>query len=178
MSSDVRMLVKVESSPYDYDHKFFHVIGKPVRMSWEEDTQEWMPYGSFYTYQDEPFYDNLQVHSQGDVESGNVYGYDIEYRDVIGVNLQTAEKMIKVLRSVDRKLEKIQSELGYPQSFSAYLARAGKAMGISQYGFLPVTGRTFPSGASYAWHGATMIDAMVAERIKHLRTQAGVEVAP
>lgn len=177
MRSDIRMLVKVESSPYDYERKYFHVIGKPVKMRWEESDQEHMPYGSFFTHEGDPFYENLRVYSQGDMATGSVYGYEVEYRDMVSIKLSTAEQMVKVLRAINRKMEKIQSELGYPQSFPEYLARAGKSMGVSQYGFLPVFGSTFSNGEHYRWHGATMIDTMVTERIKVLRREAGVGAA-
>lgn len=100
--SDIRMLVKVERSPYSnsWGGNIFYVIGKPVKMQYESHLNEHMPYGGFDPYAGDPYYEGLQVSSQGDLDTGNVYGHAVEYHDLTRLGLLDAERFVKVLRTI------------------------------------------------------------------------------
>lgn len=87
--SDIRMLAKVERSPYSnsWGGNIFYVIGKPVKMQYESHLNEHMPYGGFDPYAGDPYYEGLQVSSQGDLDTGNVYGHAVEYHDLTRLGL-------------------------------------------------------------------------------------------
>lgn len=68
--------------------------------------------------------------------SSDAYGWRVEYKQPYAVELLRAEEMVKVLRKVSRGLDKMERELGYCESFGAYVARVGKVLGMSAYGWL------------------------------------------
>lgn len=83
----------------------------------------------------EPLAD-LHVVAQLDrTSNGQPYGWKVEYRDVYSVDLRRADTMLKTLRKVERGLTRIQTELGYPETFPAYLARVAKVLGIKRFGW-------------------------------------------
>lgn len=183
-TADIRMLVTVEPPRYagmgaTWAKDYFHVIGRPMKMRWEDGDGQMMPYGSFYSHEGDPFYEHLRVSSQGDVNSGSIYGFEVEYYEPTGIRLYDCERMVKVLRMAERKLTKMNAELGYvgANDIAQYMARAAKALGISQFGFHPRDGGThFANGERYRWCDAAMLDMNIADRVKDLRERAGVLV--
>lgn len=59
------------------------------------------------------------------------YGWDIEYRQPYNVDLQRAEEMVKALRIVQRKMNRIHQLIGRPATFGQYLARAAQALSVT-----------------------------------------------
>jgi hypothetical protein len=74
--------------------------------------------------------------------NGDIYGWRAEYHDVYSVGLTDAETMLKLLRKVDRGMEKLRAEWGYPQTFRDYVAQVGKIIGVKGYGYRVDDGRT------------------------------------
>jgi hypothetical protein len=56
------------------------------------------------------------------------YGYDQPGYALPEIPLRTAEKMLPVLRRLDRKLTDLNSRFGYPADLPAYLARVADAL--------------------------------------------------
>jgi len=61
------------------------------------------------------------------------YGYRASYGNVFSVDLERAEAMVKLLRKIDRELNKITAEWGYAESFGAYVTRVAKALGVNHF---------------------------------------------
>jgi hypothetical protein len=41
--------------------------------------------------------------------------------------------MVRVLRKIDRALERMRGQLGHPESFTAYLARVARTLGVTRF---------------------------------------------
>lgn len=61
------------------------------------------------------------------------YGWRTEYRQPYAVDLRRAQTMVTVLRKIDRGLERMRGQLGHPESFTAYLARVARALGVTRF---------------------------------------------
>jgi hypothetical protein len=62
-----------------------------------------------------------------------VYGQRVVYRDLYELRATRAQEVAKVLVAIERKLQKMDDELGAPQTFPEYLLRAAKALGIKKF---------------------------------------------
>lgn len=61
------------------------------------------------------------------------YGYAVRYQEAFSIDRVRAEAMVKQLRAIDRELEKLEREMGYAESFGAYLVRVARALKISDF---------------------------------------------
>jgi hypothetical protein len=77
------------------------------------------------------YLNNLQVRSQGEnnASSRRLYGWEVVYRDIYAVDLTTAERMTKTLRTIRARMDKAESTYGRPSTYGAYLARVASAIG-------------------------------------------------
>lgn len=99
---------------------------------------------------------DLRVRAQHDY-AAEPYAWRVEYHSPYAVDLRRAQEMAKMLRKVERGLERVRLEYGYPESFPAYVARVGKILGIKRYGWRHPDGGIFPTGERYRW---TDVDGM------------------
>jgi hypothetical protein len=81
-------------------------------------------------------YDNLVFHAQRNIDrendDGKFYAASIEYKDILTVNLDMAQRMVKVLRRINRAMDKFNNEWGYTENMGQLairFARAVKAQG-------------------------------------------------
>jgi hypothetical protein len=86
----------------------------------------------------------------GEMADRQPYGWNVEYRDVFSVNADRAAAMSKTLRAIDRKLDKLRDEWGYPTSFEEYVVRVAKALGITTFGWHRNTGPVY-DGSDFFW---------------------------
>lgn len=88
-------------------------------------------------------YDGLRITALADANAdlGDTYGWRAEYRDIFSVDLHRAESMVKTLRKITRGMEKLNAELGYPETFASYAARVAKVLGVKKFGW-KVDGRS------------------------------------
>jgi hypothetical protein len=119
----------------------------------------------------EPAYSNLHVSAQGDLETDEpAYAWATEYRDLYRLTLSEGEPMIKVLRKVQRGLDKLTAELGWPDSLGAYIARVGKILGVERFGFYAPKGEPrWASGELIRWDNASHLNSNINDRIRALR---------
>ena len=119
----------------------------------------------------EPMAD-LVIRAQYDSATGErgPYGWSVEYRDVFCVDLARADAMFKLLRKVNRGLEKLRNEWGYPESFAQYATRVAKILGITTFGWQRAGGSGLYDDNEYHWTDADglryRINELVAEHDK------------
>jgi hypothetical protein len=77
---------------------------------------------------------DLRVRAQAD-PTGEFYGFSAEYYDIYSLDLARAELCAKTLRRVEKHLEKLQGQFGYPQDLWAYLGRFASAFKVDTYGW-------------------------------------------
>ena len=132
---------------YGNEHNYGHITIRPVK---------WLvPSGQVRNFTTSPLYPefepalylaDLQLSCQYHVEDGGVselYGYRLEYKPY-NVELEDAEKMVKTLRKINKKMEGYRQEWGNPQNFGDYAMRFLKAIGAG--GVLRQTSRGRGSG--------------------------------
>ena len=84
----------------------------------------------YYRAYDE--YAQLRVTAQANAgDTNGAYAYETAYRDT-NVNVRDGEAMMKVLRSIQRKMEKMESVEGSAKSFGQYVNRVARALGIKR----------------------------------------------
>ena len=96
------------------------------------------------TYDSMGFYDNyhsqkhqykgLQVKAQMDKHNGAPYGYELTVNPMRDeLTLQHAESMVKVLRPIKRKLEKISQMEGYPSDYMEFMMRLVRVLKVRAF---------------------------------------------
>lgn len=122
----------------------------------------------------EDAYADLFVSAQADRSSDEPYGWRVEYRNVYSVDATRAELMLKTLRRVNRKLDKMTAELGYPDTFAAYVARVAVALGVKRFywrhGDRPPM---MYSDGDYGHGDANQMAYKLRETVKNFREPAG-----
>lgn len=83
------------------------------------------------------------------------YGWRTEYRTPYAVDLETAKLMVSTLGKVERGMTKLRAELGLPETFTAYVARVAKTLGIKRFGRTAKQGRGWSHDDNeYVWMDA------------------------
>jgi hypothetical protein len=77
------------------------------------------------------------------------YGWHSEYRNIFSVNQSYATQMASVLNRLAKKMEAVSNELGWPESFSAYVLRVAKCLGIKTFVVCTRAGRPFHYDGEY-----------------------------
>lgn len=94
------------------------------------------------------------------------YGVEFGYHDVSTVDIRRAEAMAKTLRSVQKKLDKLQDEFGWSEDVRIMLTRVASALGIKLFAMSDsYTGERYgqPMVEDYTWLDATGIVLAVME---------------
>lgn len=80
---------------------------------------------------------DLVISAQADenmtTANGEPYGWHTWYEEAHRVELDRAKGMVSTLSKVERGLRKLESELGYPETFAGYAARVAKILGVSTF---------------------------------------------
>jgi hypothetical protein len=78
--------------------------------------------------------EGLTVSAQGSpADGGSTYGWKVEFQDVAYIDLRHAQAMARTLGRVERRLARMADELGWPESFGAYLLRVAKVLGVKEF---------------------------------------------
>lgn len=89
---------------------------------------------------------DFQVAAQCD-SMGEWYGRRLQYKDAYSVELADAELMVKNLRSLHRKIEKLDAKYGTATDFAAFMARVADAAGCQERPFMRLVNKN--PGPSY-----------------------------
>lgn len=75
-------------------------------------------------------FDNLTFRCQvgGSTNDGKPYGYSLEYKDVYSVGLREAERMVKMLRRIDKASESFPV---HPETFGQYVSLMCAALKVN-----------------------------------------------
>lgn len=80
---------------------------------------------------------DFQVAAQLDYVGGyNWYGHRIQYKNLFSVELMQAELMVKNLRSMHRKLERLDAKYGSTTDFAAFMGRVADAADSGERPFI------------------------------------------
>jgi hypothetical protein len=88
---------------------------------------------------------DLVVTSQGE-RKGNprhLYGWEVRYQNVFSVDAREAQLMAHTLKTIERRMAKLDEKYGRAATFGAYLARVAQAIGAEKF--------VHQQGASGGW---------------------------
>jgi hypothetical protein len=178
-NKDIRMAVRVER-PY-YGGDYLSIQARPVYLEWDEHTNAMgIRYFSDYAFENQELA-KLTVLGQADLRNEEPpYAWDhypgATYTDMTSADLRQLEGMVKQMRKIERGMNKMRDELGYPQTYGQNLARVGKILGVTSYGFEPTNGeeRWVSDNERWRWVSAGMIDDYVNAHIERIREKVGM----
>ena len=150
---ETRLLIGTETISGMPD--FLRIVLHPVKVTADGTIRNF----STGSWDIEPLADfQLSASVDRSVDSSAPYGWTAEYRNAFSVDLRRAEQMIKLLRKVDRGMEKLRGEWGYPATFPVYVSRVAKIIGATSFGFAVDKGRGWSyDDGEYRW---TDVDGM------------------
>jgi hypothetical protein len=159
------------------DTRFLRFNVHPVYWAdkeYESDTAGLRNYTS-HSWPIEPLAD-FRISAQADSsDPSKVYGWRVEYQNIYSLDLREMEVKVKLLRKVEKGLERLQSQFGYPETFAGYVARVGTVLGVKLYGWKADGNSTFMDGNRYRWNDASGISARVDQLTREWAKSIGVE---
>lgn len=81
------------------------------------------------------YYSDLQIRCQSDETIEHTYAWSVEYYSPISVKYKEAFLMYKTLGSINKRLSKMEQEIGEPTSFTQFVLRAAKIIGVKWFVF-------------------------------------------
>lgn len=91
-------------------------------------------YDNYYDHKHQ--YKGLKINCQMDRNNENPYGWELVIDNINtagGINLESAETMVKVLRSINRKMKKIEDTEGRVDSYVEFVIRIVRCLGVKAY---------------------------------------------
>ena len=82
-------------------------------------------------------------------KSETSYGWRTEYRHVFSIDREYANQMASVLNRLTKKMQAVSDELGSPESFSGYVLRVAKCLGIKTFVVCTRPGQPFRFDGEY-----------------------------
>lgn len=77
------------------------------------------------------------------------YGWRTEYRQSYSIDKDYANQMASVLNRLTKKMQAVSDELGWPESFSGYVLRVAKCLGIKTFVVCTRPGEPFRFNGEY-----------------------------
>lgn len=82
------------------------------------------------------------------------------------VDLRRAEALVRVLRKVERGMDKAHQQFGHPTTFHTYLLQVAYALRIKRFLVRKDDGQPYPNGMHYLTHTAPSIAYWIADQEK------------
>jgi hypothetical protein len=158
----LRLHVRFEDSPYNSPgDRYSHVYVMPVVMGrGKYGQQEFTAYDvDSYEIDDVPAavraLKGLRVQAQMDDHSAACYGYRVHFgAEHDQLDLREAERILPVLRRIDRKMTALSDRFGYPRDLETFLSHLADALGITGKPFV----RRVTDGQDYEGTGHRSMD--------------------
>jgi len=153
-AADLRLHVRFEDSPYNsFGDRYAHVYVMPVVMArGKYGRQEFTAHDVDSCDIDVPAavkaLKGLRVRAQMDDHSTGWYAYRLHF-SIDQLTLDEAERVLPVLRRLERKMTALTDRFGYPRDLETFLARLADAMGLPGKPFV----RRVTDDQDYEGHG-------------------------
>ena len=100
-----------------------------------------------------------------------------EYHEAGSVNQRRAETMLHELRRIERRLQKLDSELGTAGDLAGAIARWAKITGVNKFGWVRTQGPGWSHDANeYRWGDANTMRWKIADTLNEFHKKHGKEV--
>ena len=119
------------------------------------------------SYDDDAPYADFAVTAYVDNEHTAPWGMSYEYRRPFTVNLRTAENMVKILRKIDRGMQRLNASQGYvtENNYAEYLFRVAGVLGIREYYVRNTDKARARSGEMFGKRDGAGVQYWVADRV-------------
>lgn len=158
---DLRMTLRFDrSSTGDYG-KFIARIVVVTEEGYVEHPSTWGPGSDYADLTITAQCDRRERYSDGGTGHRDWYAIEVGYTDTT-VTRRRAETMVKVLRRIDAKLEKLEQEYGRADDLFGTVTRVAQALGITKFTPASYRGYGRPEVHDYAWVDASGLQAVMA----------------
>lgn len=114
------------------DGYYFHVYAWPVRHDADSDKWEYFP-----EWMHDPELYGVRTSCQCDKEKSLVksdsYAWDVDFQVWQAVNLQEAQRAVKAIAPIERRMKKIAEQFGRPQTYGQYVLHFARAIGATEF---------------------------------------------
>lgn len=142
-----------------------HVMVTPIYQN-PENGKPWNPSENWDTPENLRPLADMEIHCQFDLAAEGIrggwepYGWQVQFSP-LSVRLDTAERIVKVLRKAKRGLAKLSAEWGEPANYGQYVQRVLKVLGASGAVVqLSGNGHTY-SENTYSWREMAKVPSSV-----------------
>lgn len=165
---EVRLLLTF--NPSEINSGTLEVIATPVTVSQEPGCREEVRNLDCGGFDSHPLAE-LQIRALADrgVELGEAHYWSVQYRDCYSVDLGRAAQMHKTLKTLDAALQRLDTKLGPPEKFTAYLARCAVALHITSFGFHVGDSTGWHDTNTYRWTDASGMVHRIGARLEQWR---------
>ena len=155
------------------DRDYGHVYGRVVRIRAEDGKVRNLQHAS---WDDKPteLYNDLLISCQMSEGHAEPYAWAVAYSDVLTIHIEKAEKMVKTLRSINRKYNSLVNKIGEPVTFGSYVAYIANALGAETMIFYEKDGERSRYDDCQFWFrsisdGKRAIDALTKDIVAELQ---------
>lgn len=165
---EVRLLLTFTRS--SINSATLELVASPVTVSQEPGCREEVRNLDSSGFDAHPLAD-LQIRALADrgVELGEAHYWSAQYRDCYSVDLRRVAQMHKTLKTLDSALQRLDTKLGPPEKFTAYLARCAVALHITSFGFHTGEMTGWHDTNAYRWTDASGMVHRVGARLEKWR---------
>lgn len=150
---DIRLIVRITEDS-SFGEPYLKLATEVVYWNPEED--RWENCSSYLTPHDLRGYTDLSITAQADKYDTRLYGRRLAYSQPYRVELDDAKRMVATLAKVERKLAKLDAELGYAMTTPDFIIRVARAIGCHKTHGFGFYDKSSPSQdeQGYVWGGA------------------------
>jgi hypothetical protein len=131
-STDIRLLVRIDHDNSFGDHALKFTGYIQIMVDGKPESPD-----SYRTDDRRPELDGLTITAQLTPAYGNeFYGWEVSYREPYRVDLDRAESMVKVLRTIRRVMDRTSERFGQPADLAAFAAYAIATFANADHPFL------------------------------------------
>lgn len=127
------------------------------------DTRDGFVTPLFSPYDEDTHLTDFEVTAYLDHEHNEAWGAAHQFTPHI-VDLRRAEVMLRVLRKVERGMDKAYQQFGHPATFHAYLLQVAYALRIKRFLVRRADGQPHPDSVRYTTHTAPSIAYWIADQ--------------
>jgi hypothetical protein len=172
-SGDPEIRLLLAFTPSSINAGTLEVTAQPVMVSQEPGCREEVRNLDSIGYDTHPLADlQIRALADRDVSRGETHFWSVQYRECYAIDLRRVAEMHKTLKSLDRALQRLEKELGPPESFPAYLARCAVALRIASFGFQAGDSTGWHDTNEHRWTDAAGMVYRVGDRVARWRSEA------
>lgn len=127
MSKNIAILINRRIEKNFNFRNYAHLLASVIYF--DKDSRKPRNWGEYDGKKDFEYFHNLFADCQMSADNDHAYGFKVSYHEPFRVDIRNCEKMVKTLRKIEKKINKLNDEFGEPRTFGEYVSRFAKAVG-------------------------------------------------